>query len=143
MLVLGLAGISITLVAAINLGTVPLGSFTLTPDNVYSQEAGILVPRSVGHINLKISGEQSSRLSLELERRSAGGGHIDRLEIGGLVQDRDISPGLYYFPVAGEFTVAGPFQAGDAIYINTVNASSFEGKLKLELTGSKKQGGSE
>jgi hypothetical protein len=82
MLVLGLAGFSITLVTALNIGAVPLGSFELTPDNVYSQERRVVIPRPLAGISLRISGEKDPGFSLELEQRSAEG-TTRRLEIAG------------------------------------------------------------
>jgi hypothetical protein len=136
MLVLGTAGLSITLVAALNIGAVPLDSFDLTAENIYDQRS-VVIPRPLGGISLRISGEKDPGFSLELGRRSAGNETIRRLKIDGLAEDKAITPGLYYFPVRGEFTVPGPFQAGDTVHVNIVNASSFGGKIKLELTGSR------
>jgi hypothetical protein len=143
MLVLGLAGLSVTLVAALNIGAVPLGSFELNPDNVYGRERRVVIPRPLGHIKLRVSGERDPAFSLELERRPVGDKSAGPLVIAGLPQDKAITPGLYYVPVRGEFTVEGPFQTGDTVQINIVNASSFEGKIKLELTGSKNEGATE
>jgi hypothetical protein len=136
MLVAGLAGLSVAVVAALNIGTVPLGSFELTSENIYDARE-VPIPRKLESVTLKVSGEQEPGFLMELERRSAGNGSIERLAIEGLEESNVIKLGRYYNLVRGEFTVPGPFKAGDTLYLRFENAPSFEGKIKLELAGSK------
>jgi hypothetical protein len=138
MLIVGVAGISIALVAAINIGTVPLGTFDLTQDNIYDEPRMIPVPRTLDRVTLKVSGDREPAGSLELERHTTGNKTAEALTIEGLEADGSIKPGNYYFLKHGEFTVPGSFRTGDTLYLHIKNASSFEGRVKLELTGSKK-----
>jgi hypothetical protein len=139
MLLAGLFGLSVAVVAVLNIGAVPLKSFELTAENIYNPRE-VPIPRNLESVSLKVSGDRDPGFPLELERRPPGNGSIEQLAIAGLVEDNAIRPGRYYTLVRGEFTVPGPFQAGDTLYLHIVNASSFEGKIKLELTGSKDQG---
>jgi hypothetical protein len=136
MLIAGLAGLSIAVVAALNIGAVPLGSFELTDENVYDVRE-VTVPRKLESATLKVSGDREPGFLIELERRSPGNGSIERLEIEGLEKSKTIELGRYYNLVRGEFTVPGPLKAGDTLYLHFENAPSFEWRLKLELTGSK------
>jgi hypothetical protein len=140
MLGLGMAGLSIALVGFINLGLMPLGSFELTPENIYSQECRVTIPQDLENIILKVSGEREPGFSLELERRTAEY-EYQKLEIAGLAEDTAIKPGWYYFPVPGEFTVQGPFYTGDSVHVNIRNAASFGGHVKLQLIGKKRDKG--
>jgi hypothetical protein len=139
MLIAGLLGLSITVVAALNIGVVPLKSFELTADNIYDARE-VPIPQALENISLKVSGTRDPGFPLELERRPPGNGPIDPLVIEGLPEETAVKPGKYYTLTRGEFIARGPLQAGDTLYLHIVNASSFEGKLKLELTGSKNQG---
>ncbi|MDR0637612.1 MAG: hypothetical protein LBG27_01700 [Spirochaetaceae bacterium] len=136
MLIAGLAVLSIAMVAALNIGTVPLKSFELTEDNVYDSRE-VAVPRNLENITLKVSGDRDPGFPLELERRGAGNGTIEQLAIEGLEADNAIRHGRYYTLVRGQFTVPGPLKAGDTLYLHFANAPSLGGKIKLELTGSK------
>jgi hypothetical protein len=138
MLIAGLIGLSITVVAALNIGFVPLKSFELTADNIYDNRE-VPIPQALENIRLKVSGDRDPGFPLELERRSLGNA-IDPLVIEGLPEDTAVRPGKYYTLVRGEFIARGPLQAGDTLYIHIENASSFKGKIKLELRGSKNQG---
>jgi hypothetical protein len=109
----------------------------LDTENIRCRERRVVIPQNLQNIILKVSGEQEPGFSLELERRSAGNEHIDRLKIDKLAGDEAIKPGRYYFLARGEFPVPGPFAAGEIIYLNIVNAASFGGQLKLELIGKK------
>ena len=137
MLAAGLAGLSVALVVALNLSAVPLGSFELRQENIYDPDRQVSIPYQMESISLKVSGDRRPAGSLELERHTAGN-KIGELTIEGLDADASIKPGNYYFLRHGEFTVPGPFRAGDTLYLRIKNASSFEGRMKLELTGSKK-----
>jgi hypothetical protein len=136
LLALGMAGFSIALVSVLNIGAVPLGEFNLTVENIYD-ERQVSLPRNLENIRLKAAGNQDPGFSLELERRPAGKETFAGLGIENLSADTAVEHGQYYRLVLGEFTVPGPFHAGDTIRINIVNAASFGGKLKLELAGSK------
>ncbi|MDR0584059.1 MAG: hypothetical protein LBG57_06915 [Treponema sp.] len=137
MLAAGLAGLSVALVVALNLSAVPLGSFELRQENIYDPDRQVSIPYQMESIRLKVSGNRDPGFSLELERRTAGNENSERLIITGLSENPAIQPGQYYLLVLGEFTVPGPFRAGDTIHLHIANASSFEGKIKLELKGSK------
>jgi hypothetical protein len=111
MLIAGLAGVSIALVAALNVGAVPLKSFELTTDNVYDPRE-VPVPRNMENITLKVSGDRDPGFSLELERRQTGNGSIDQLAIVGLSEDTAVKPGKYYRLVRGNLPCGGPRAGG-------------------------------
>jgi hypothetical protein len=138
MLIAGLIGLSIAVVAALNTGAVPLKSFDLTGKNIYNPRE-VPIPQALESVTLKVSGDRDPGFPLELERRSPGNGDIEQLEIKKL-EAVDIRQSRYYTLVRGKYTVPGPFQAGDTLYLHIANASSFEGRIKLVLTGSKDQG---
>jgi hypothetical protein len=137
MLIAALASLSFALAAVLNMDTLLLGSFELTGENIQSAERQVSIPQTLQSMVLKVSGEKEPGFDLELERRSAGNGAIEWLEITGLNQDEDLRSSRYYILTRGTFTVPGPFMAGDTVRLYIERSASFEGKIKLELTGSK------
>jgi hypothetical protein len=139
-LLAGALSLGAALAAALNAGTLPLGSFELTARNINSPRE-VPIPQALESVALKVSGDREPGFSLELERRSPGNRTIERLAIEGLAEDAAIRASKYYFLRRGEFTVQGPFGAGDTLRIHTANTASFvEGTIKLEFEGSKSHG---
>jgi hypothetical protein len=97
--------------------------------------AEIPVRENYDGLELRIGGDFKSNLLLELEKKTR---YLpDKLDISDMQKNKDIYPGSFYFVEQGTFAVNTTFTRNDWLLINVVNTSSFEGKIIIELIGSK------
>jgi hypothetical protein len=139
---LGIAGfiiLGVGIVMALNAidgYTIPLRRVEWTADTV-NDPVSFVIQQDLSVLTLRARGDGFT-FPIEIEKYGDGEKNIEKLDIEGLEQDTSITGGSrFYMLRKGVFIINGRFRAGDRLEIKTRNTAQFEGKIILELTGSK------